>query len=87
MAENEIAEMRKSLSELETLAAKTKANLRAQTEEIELRIQETMEARQELEENVVKNGVDPLTGRIPAEKFVRYIRKLACLKLGKSQDT
>ncbi|XP_046614739.1 coiled-coil domain-containing protein 113-like [Neodiprion virginianus] len=75
MAENEIAEMRKSLGELETLAAKTRANLRAQMEEVDLRIRETNEARAELEENVVKNGVDPLTGRIPAEKFVRFMEE------------
>lgn len=71
MGRNEIEEMRKSLSELEVHAAKTRTNLRAQMEEIELRIREANEAKTELEENVVKNGVDPLTGRIPAEKFVR----------------
>ncbi|XP_012251840.1 coiled-coil domain-containing protein 113-like isoform X2 [Athalia rosae] len=75
MARNEIEEMRKSLSEVETMGAKTRANLRAQMEEVELRIRETNEAKVELEENVVKNGVDPLTGRIPAEKFVRFMEE------------
>lgn len=71
MANKEIEEMRKSLAELEQSTVKRRANLRAQMEEIELRIRETYEAREELEETVVKKGVDPLTGKIPAEKFVR----------------
>ena len=71
MANKEIDDMKKSLAELEQLAVKKRAELRAQMEEIELRIRETCEAKEELEEVVVKKGVDPLTGKIPAEKFVK----------------
>ncbi|XP_015596618.1 coiled-coil domain-containing protein 113 [Cephus cinctus] len=75
MTNKEIDEMKKSLVDLEKLAAKTRMDLRARTEEIELRIRETNEARVELEEKLVKRGVDPLTGKIPAERFMRFMEE------------
>ncbi|XP_043287789.1 coiled-coil domain-containing protein 113 isoform X2 [Venturia canescens] len=75
MASKEIDEMKKSLAELEQFTIKRRANLRAQMEEIELRIRETHEARHELEINLEKRWIDPLTGKIPAEKFIRFIEE------------
>lgn len=72
MASKEIDEMKRSLAELEQFTIKRRANLRAQMEEIELRIRETHEARNELEMNLEKRWIDPLTGKIPAEKFIRF---------------
>ncbi|XP_011310227.1 coiled-coil domain-containing protein 113 isoform X2 [Fopius arisanus] len=72
MANKEIEEMKKHLVNLEQETIKKKANLKAKTEEIQMRIKDIQEAKTQLEENVIK-GVDPVTGKIPAEKFIRFI--------------
>ncbi|PSN32746.1 hypothetical protein C0J52_19695 [Blattella germanica] len=50
-----------------------RANLKAELEEIKLTMQEINEAHTHLES--VEQAVDPLTGRIPAEKFIRHIEE------------
>lgn len=49
-----------------------KAALKAQLEEVSLELTEIREAKELFDQSVVK-GVDRITGRIPAEKFIRYI--------------
>lgn len=51
------------------------ATLKAQTEEIDIRTVETREAREQFEKTVVIEGVDPITQRIPAEKFIHYMEE------------
>lgn len=45
--------------------------MRAQIEENEIGIRETCKTREEFEENVVRKGIDSITGKITAEKFIR----------------
>ncbi|XP_012276405.1 coiled-coil domain-containing protein 113 isoform X2 [Orussus abietinus] len=72
MASREIEEMKRNLLSLEKVAAKKRANLAAEIEEVKLRIMETTDAALELDQ-VVKKGLDPISGKIPAEKFIRYM--------------
>ncbi|CAG9822050.1 unnamed protein product [Phaedon cochleariae] len=48
-------------------------NLKSELEEFSLRESDIREAKNIFEFNVVTQGVDPLTQRIPAEKFLRYM--------------
>ncbi|XP_015433600.1 PREDICTED: coiled-coil domain-containing protein 113-like [Dufourea novaeangliae] len=75
MAYKEVEEMTKKLSEEKSLAKKRKAQIRAEIEEVEIRITEVHEAKVEFEENVVVKGVDRITGKIPAEKVTRFIEE------------
>ncbi|XP_072762278.1 cilia- and flagella-associated protein 263-like [Anoplolepis gracilipes] len=75
MVNTEIREVQKELIKLEQTSAKRKIYLRAQMEENEMSIRETCKAREEFEENVVLKGVDSITGKIPAEKFIRFIEE------------
>lgn len=71
MAKNEVEEMRKLLERFREATRKKKTYLRAEIEELEIRITEVQEARDEFEEEVVEKGVNRITGKIPAEKIVR----------------
>ncbi|XP_014473563.1 PREDICTED: coiled-coil domain-containing protein 113-like [Dinoponera quadriceps] len=51
-----------------------KLHLQAQMKENETSIRETFETRERFEKDVVEKGVDSITGKIPAEKFVRCHR-------------
>ncbi|XP_015115379.1 coiled-coil domain-containing protein 113 [Diachasma alloeum] len=73
MTNKEIEEMKKHLVNLEQQTIKKKANLRAQVEEIQLRIKDIQEAKTELEENVIKRGIDPVSGKLPAEKLIKFM--------------
>ncbi|XP_030766217.1 coiled-coil domain-containing protein 113-like [Sitophilus oryzae] len=53
----------------------TKRNLKAELEEFSIREAEIKEATDIFEYNIVIQGVDKLTQRIPAEKFVRYMEE------------
>lgn len=46
-------------------------DLKAHIEEIEIRISEIQEAKEDFEVEVVTEGVDRLTGKIPAERLIR----------------
>lgn len=71
MVNTEIRELQKELMKLEKISTKKKKYIRAQIEENEMSIRETCKTREEFEENIVHKGVDSITGKIPAEKFIR----------------
>lgn len=71
MANREVDEMRKKLNGFLESSRMRKTNMRAEIEELEIRIREVQEAKEEFEEEVVVNGVDPITGKIPAERVTR----------------
>ncbi|XP_076647928.1 cilia- and flagella-associated protein 263 [Halictus rubicundus] len=73
MARKEVDHTTKNLDDLRLRVQKRTTIMRAEIEELEIRISEVQEAKQEFEENVVIKGVDPITGKIPAERVVRYI--------------
>ncbi|XP_029165748.1 LOW QUALITY PROTEIN: coiled-coil domain-containing protein 113 [Nylanderia fulva] len=75
MVNTEIRELQKELAKLERTSTKRKVYMRAQMEEAEMSIRETCKTKKEFEENVVKKGVDSITGKIPAEKFIRFIEE------------
>ncbi|XP_029049234.2 coiled-coil domain-containing protein 113-like [Osmia bicornis bicornis] len=67
--------MRKVLDRFGEETRKKKTYLRAEIEELEIRITEVQEARDEFEEDVVEKGVNRITGKIPAEKIVRFVEE------------
>lgn len=72
MVNTEIRELLKALVLFERKSTMRKVCLRARMEENEISIHETCETREKFEENVVRKSVDILTGKIPAEKFIKY---------------
>ncbi|EFN79408.1 Coiled-coil domain-containing protein 113 [Harpegnathos saltator] len=78
MVNTEIQQLLKELTEVERKAVKRKMYLQAQIKENEISIRETSEMRERFEKDVVEKGVDSITGKIPAEKFVRFVEE--CLK-------
>nr|XP_033334700.1 coiled-coil domain-containing protein 113-like [Megalopta genalis] len=75
MANKEVDQMTKNLNELKIMVEKRTTIMRAEMEELEIRMSEVQEAKEEFEENVVVGGVDPITGKIPAERVVRFIEE------------
>ncbi|KYN06358.1 hypothetical protein ALC62_02695 [Cyphomyrmex costatus] len=73
MVNTEIWELQKKLEKFEQTFIKKKIYLRAQMEENQISIHAILKTREEFEENVVQKGVDSITGKIPAEKFIRFI--------------
>lgn len=68
--------MEDTQSKLETFLKKshvTRRNLKSELQEFSIRELEIKEATDIFEYNVVVQGVDKLTQRIPAEKFIRYM--------------
>ncbi|KAF7993378.1 hypothetical protein HCN44_007881 [Aphidius gifuensis] len=76
MATEETEETKKNMLALEKETMKKKESIQAQMEEIQTRIQDIHETKNHLEENIVKKGVDPLTGKISAKKFIRFMNDL-----------
>jgi predicted nucleic acid-binding Zn-ribbon protein len=68
IASRETDNLRTALDELRVTSTKTRANLKAKLEEMQTTILEIREARVNLK--AVTEAVNPITGRIPAEKFV-----------------
>lgn len=64
-------ELQKNLNKFYKDSHKRKCILKAELEEVGIEIAETLEASNQFEQTVVIEGVDPLTQRIPAEKFIR----------------
>ncbi|KAJ8941848.1 hypothetical protein NQ318_005131 [Aromia moschata] len=62
-----------SLVDFKLTAKKIRGKLNAELEEFALRESDIKEARDIFETSVVTLGFDPLTQRIPAEKFIRYM--------------
>ncbi|OAD61135.1 hypothetical protein WN48_01203, partial [Eufriesea mexicana] len=56
-------------------AKRKKAHMRAEIEEIEVRINEAHEASEDFQEEVVVKGVDSITGKIPAERVIRFVEE------------
>jgi len=71
MVNIEIRELQEELVKLERTMRRKKIFLRARMQESEISIYETLKTKTEFEEQVVQKGVDPITGKIPAEKFIR----------------
>lgn len=67
----EMEELQKNLNKFYKDSHKRKCILKAELEEVGIEIAETLEASNQFEQTVVIEGVDPLTQRIPAEKFIR----------------
>ncbi|XP_017788696.1 PREDICTED: coiled-coil domain-containing protein 113-like [Habropoda laboriosa] len=72
MAKKELEQLKKKLDHLKQFARKREEIMRAEIEEIEIRINEAHETKEEFEEEVVVKGVDPITGKIPAERVTRF---------------
>ncbi|XP_011693485.1 PREDICTED: coiled-coil domain-containing protein 113 [Wasmannia auropunctata] len=75
MANTEIRELLQGLKKLEQMSTKKKIFLRARMEENQISTREILKNREEFEENVVQKGADSITGKIPAEKFIRFIEE------------
>ncbi|XP_076241098.1 cilia- and flagella-associated protein 263-like [Calliopsis andreniformis] len=75
MANKEVSEMKKKFEAFRESAKRKKANMRAEIEELEIRVSEVHEAREEFEEEIVIRGIDDITGKIPAEKIIRFIEE------------
>lgn len=71
MINTEIQQLLKELTEVEQKSAKRKIDLQAQMRENETSIRETFETREKFGKDIIEKGVDSITGKIPAEKFVR----------------
>ncbi|XP_071868021.1 cilia- and flagella-associated protein 263-like [Bombus fervidus] len=75
MARKEVEEMKRKLEQMQVFVQKKKATMRAKIEEIEIRISEAHESTAEFESEVVVEGVDSITGKIPAERVIRFIEE------------
>lgn len=73
LAMREMEEMQIALENFIKRSHRIKCNLKAELEEIGIRESEVTEARDIFEQKIVIEGVDSLTQRIPAEKFLRYM--------------
>lgn len=71
MVNTEIRELQEGLKKFEQTSTKKKIYLRARIEENQISTREICKNREEFEENVVQKGIDSITGKIPAEKFLR----------------
>lgn len=71
MVNTEIRELQRGLEKFEQTLTKRRTFLQARMEENQISVRETRKNREEFEENVVQKGVDIITGKIPAEKFIK----------------
>lgn len=71
MVNTEIRELQQGLEKFEQTSTKKRTYLQARMEENQISIRETRKRREAFEENVVQKGVDIITGKIPAEKFIK----------------
>lgn len=67
----ETEEIQIALDDFIKKSHRAKSNLKAELEEFGTRGQELIDSREAFESTVVIGGVDKLTQRIPAEKFLR----------------
>ncbi|KAG7188771.1 hypothetical protein KM043_008389 [Ampulex compressa] len=74
MASREIELMREKLASFEKAARRKRVRLKAELEEIELRMREIEETKQNFETEVVIEGSEPITGKIPAERVIRSLK-------------
>ncbi|KAG5867069.1 hypothetical protein JTB14_032281 [Gonioctena quinquepunctata] len=66
-------EIQASLEKFVKKSQRAKRNLKAEMEEFNIRESDITEARNIFEFSVCTQAVDPLTQRIPAEKFIKYM--------------
>lgn len=71
MVMKEMEELQKGLNKFYKDSHKKKCILKAELEEVGIELSETADDLNQFEQTVVIEGVDPLTQRIPAEKFIR----------------
>lgn len=69
IAGRETDDLQAALDKLHVTSTKARADLKAELEEVHMTVQEICEAHANLK--AVTEAVDPITGCIPAEKFVR----------------
>lgn len=67
----ETEEIQTALEKFIKKSHRNKCNLKAEIEEFNIRDAELKESRDIFEQTIVIEGVDKLTQRIPAEKFIR----------------
>lgn len=67
----EIEDLEKNLTKFVIKTRRKKNMLKAELEEIEIRQAEVNDTMKSFETTVIVESFDPLTGRIPAEKFIR----------------
>ncbi|KAB0805016.1 hypothetical protein PPYR_01986 [Photinus pyralis] len=75
LALKELENIQTSLTVFLKQSHRTKCNLKAKLEELNIQQSEVEDARNIFQQTVVVEGVDPLTQRIPAEKFIRYMEE------------
>lgn len=75
MAKREKERLENQVSSFIAKAKIKRVLLRAQLEELALQLAEIKEARDIFEQTICREGIDPITGRIPAEKFIRYMEE------------
>lgn len=80
MANTEIRELRKELEKFEQTLSKKRTYLQAQMEENQISTCETHKNREQFEENVVQKGIDIITGKIPAEKFIKCYNRFTIMR-------
>lgn len=71
----ETEEMQVALDRFIKRSHRAKCNLRAELEEFNIRDSEVKESMETFEQTIVVEGVEKLTQRIPAEKFLRYMEE------------
>ncbi|XP_043488932.1 coiled-coil domain-containing protein 113-like [Polistes fuscatus] len=74
MMKNEIIEFKKNLLLFEKSNRKEDIKFNAEVEELEVRIRDVKDTRVRFENDIVIGGIDHLTGKIPAETFIKFIK-------------
>ncbi|KAL0119024.1 hypothetical protein PUN28_009569 [Cardiocondyla obscurior] len=75
MVNTEIRELKRAIIKFEQTFVKRRIHLRAQLEENQISIHEICKSREDFEENVVQKGFDSITGKMSADKFIRFIEE------------
>ncbi|KAF5281805.1 hypothetical protein FQA39_LY05019 [Lamprigera yunnana] len=75
LAMREMEDMQIEANEFIEISYRIKCNLKAKLEELRIRETEVSDCRDIFEQTIVIEGIDALTGRIPAEKFLRYMEE------------
>ncbi|CAK8685258.1 unnamed protein product [Clavelina lepadiformis] len=79
IAQRELEELRYEIDKLKDESERVLDNYRASLEEAELRVTEIKKAMYEFDRDICKGSVNPRSGKIVAEKVVRYYEdKLRC---------
>ncbi|KAL2749445.1 Coiled-coil domain-containing protein 113 [Vespula maculifrons] len=74
LMQNEIIEFKNKLMLLERTGKKEKNKLNAEIEGLEICIREIKETKDRFENDIIIGGVDRITGKIPAETVIKFIK-------------